>query len=196
MKIRVFLAGFLAVSAMAQVLSTGPLGETGAQAVVLSENRLCADSDSLNVAYAQYVRGLSKRLDLYVSLGSTRIFQRDQMWIGVGGDAKLGRAMGLDLSVYHVSSFPIQRRHEAATVLADTAVIVSRDVRPWLTAYAGWNTLVPVGATRRGVFTPTRWAGNVAVGVALKRGKHFSLALEGDFGWHLSALGSGASWVP
>lgn len=72
-----FLSVFLG-HAPAQVLTTAETLGRGSQAVMLSENHLFVDGVDLNIAYAQYVRGMSKRFDLYVSFGTTNIQGQNQ----------------------------------------------------------------------------------------------------------------------
>jgi hypothetical protein len=173
----------------AQVLNVGETLGAGKKAVFAAGNRLFIDGDELNITYVQFIYGANKRLDLYATLGGTRIFRQDQAWVGVGANLHLFRLEKFDVSTYNVVSFPLHRRREASTLLLNTMLVVSRSVSKNLTLYSGVNALVPVGALDRGLFTPTEKKINVPIGAAIARGP-WTLFLEADIG-HLKAIGAG-----
>ena len=177
--------------AIGQVLTTAETTGRGAQTVMISENHLFVDGARLNIAYGQYIWGASKHLDLYASLGSTNIEAQNQEWIGVGGNFNLLQVKKFDVSLFHICSAPINQRLRASTVLMNPAVIVSRGVNKTWTLYSGINSLFPVGARDRGLFTPLTREINIPAGVAVSRGK-WAIFLESDIG-HQNALGFGIS---
>ncbi len=178
-------------SVLAQVLTTGETLGRGAQAVMLSENHLFVDGVDLNNGYLQYVRGLSGRFDLYVSVGTTHLMRRDQEWVGAGGNLHLFRVRKFAVSWYNVCSLPVNHTTEASTVLLNSALVVSREVNKTITLYSGVNSLLPIGARDRGFFTPMQREFNVPVGAAIFHGK-WAVFLEGDIG-HLKMAGVGIS---
>lgn len=184
----------LPVSLNAQVLTTGDTLGKNKQALLGSENHLFVDGVRLNIAYGQYVRGLTDRFDLYLSAGGTNIFRSNQAWIAVGGNLHLFRVEKFSVSLFNNCSLPLNRVKESSTVLLNSAVVVSRSMTKSITLYSGINGLFPIGARSRGVFTPTSRQLNVPAGLAYTRGK-WTLFIEGDIG-HTKALGVGISWVP
>lgn len=183
----------LCVAAQAQVLSNGPLGKQGAQAVLVSENRLFVDGDQLNVGYVQYVRGLSSRADLYISVGETRTFRQNQAFVGIGGVVRLARVAGTDVVFCDVTSLPLHRRRDASTLSTNPALIVSREVRKGFAIYSGVNALIPIGAIERGLFTSPTYKVNVPIGFAITHG-HWTVFPEVDIG-RLKAIGVGIVWA-
>lgn len=174
----------------AQILTTGQTtGQKGAQAIMLTENRIYVDGVQLNIAYFQYVLGVSPRLDLYASVGGTRILQQDQLWLGLGENFNVFHRKNVDVSLFNVASLPVNKTAMASTVLLNSAVVVSHSINKMLSLYSGLNVLVPIGVRDRGVFTPSTTYLNVPVGANVNIGK-WSLFLEGDIG-HLKALGIG-----
>jgi hypothetical protein len=183
------LALFIPYLANGQVLTTAETGGKNNQAVMLSENRIFVDGIQLNIAYAEYVRGLTKRFDLYASIGNTTIFGENQAWIGIGGNLHLFRVEKVDVSFFNVGSVPVQRPKNASTVLLNSAIVVSRGLTKSITAYSGVNGLFPIGAKERGFFTPTTKKLNVPVGAAISH-KKWLIFIEADIG-HLSSAGIG-----
>lgn len=181
----------VATLAEAQVLTTADTIGKGKQAIMLSENHLYDADVDLNVAYLMYIRGLTPRLDLYVSLGETNILGQDQVWVGLGGNARVLSVRGTSVSLFALASIPLHRQKESSTVLLNPAVVVSRMLNARVGIYTGLNVLVPVGARSRGLFTPPSNRLNVPAGVAVVVGNWMLLA-EADLG-KMKALGVGIS---
>lgn len=191
---RFFVCSFLFVVIFAragecQVLTTGQTLGKNNQVLMMSENRLFVDGVDLNIAYAQYARGLNKRFDFYGSVGETSIFGRNQTWLGAGGNLHLFTAKKMDASFFNVASTPLNRPREASMVLLNSALVVSRPVTQLLTLYTGLNGLFPIGARARGIFTPTTNKMNVPIGLNVS-GKKWGLFVEGDIG-RLKSVGIG-----
>ncbi len=186
-----FLAIYTCGIAGAQVLTTAETLGKGRQAVMFSENRLFVGGDKLNIAYVQYVRGLTKRFDLYVSLGETRIFGENQAWLGLGGNLNLFRVEKVNVSIFNIFSVPVHRRSEASTVLLNSAIVVSRNITERFALYSGVNSLWPIGAKERGLFTPATKKINVPLGTAVFLGK-WGIFAESDLG-RLKAVGIGVA---
>src|SRR3989338_1148840 len=104
-------------TAEAQVLTTAETLGKGKQAVLLAENHLFVDGVNLNIAYAQYIRGLSDRFDLYLTIGGTNIENEDQAWFSIGGNLHLLRLQGFDTSLLNIVSLPINSRDQSSTLL-------------------------------------------------------------------------------
>lgn len=173
----------------AQVLTTAETIGSGTQALMLTENHLWVDGVELNIPYVQWVRGLHDRFDLYASVGATHIFDRDQAWIGVGGNLKLFHRGGTAVSLFNIVSTGLHRREESSTVLLNSAVVVSRKISNAVSVWSGVNALIPIGARDRGVFTPPTKKVNVPVGVGIFHGP-WGLFMEVDIG-RLKAVGFG-----
>jgi hypothetical protein len=181
------IIAILPLTATAQALTTAETLGEGAQAVALSENHLFVDGVELNVAYVQYVRGLTSYFDLYGSLGVTGIFGEQQKYVALGGNLHLVKLGGLNFSLFNVCAKPIERCDEASTVLLNSAIVVSYGVNDNLWLYSGANGLFPIGNRDRGLFTPLQNEFNVPVGVGILIGK-LNIFAEGDIG-HQKALG-------
>ena len=190
---RIFTALVIALClpavAAGQVLTTAETLGRGTQAILVSENRLFIAGDELNIAYANYVRGITNRFDLYVSIGETHFSGEGQVWLGAGGNLGLVRAGRLNVSVFNIVSVPLHRRDEACTVLLNSAIVASWKVSDGLTLYSGLNSLWPIGVRERGFFTPTEKLVNIPAGAAIFLGK-WAIFAEGDFG-KLKAVGMG-----
>lgn len=178
---------FSAISAQAQVLTTADTLGRGKQAVVVSENELSDSGLGINVAYAMYIRGVSDKADLYVSVGETHLLGQDQAYAGIGGNAQLLHAKGISVSLFGLASMPLHKQDQACTVLANAAVVVSRALNSRVSIYSGLNTLIPIGARERGLFTPPSNRINVPAGAALTFGD-WSIIAEADLG-KLRAVG-------
>lgn len=173
--------------ALAQVLTTADILGAGKQAVMLSENHLYDTNVDLNIVYAMYVRGLTSKADLYVSLGETHILGQDQAFVGVGGNLKLFIFKGNRVSLFGVASVPLHRRAESCIVLLNPAVVVSRALNTKISLYSGLNALVRVGPHGGDLFTPLENKVNVPIGAAITLG-NWGVYAEADFG-RLKAIG-------
>lgn len=185
----VVLLALVCRPAAAQVLNVGETLGSGKKAVFAAENRLFIDGDELNITYVQFVYGANKRLDLYATVGGTRIFRKNQAWVGGGVNYHLFRVEKFDVSTYNVVSAPLHRRREASTLLLNSMLVVSRGVGKGITLYTGVNSLIPIGATERGLFTPPTKKVNIPAGCTIAKGS-WTLFLEADIG-HLKAVGVG-----
>jgi hypothetical protein len=175
----------------AQILTTGETLGKNRQAIMFSGNWLFVDSDKLNIAYLQYIRGLNERFDFYLSAGGTRIYRENQEWVGIGGNLRLFRVEKVNVSGFNIFSVPVHRRSEASTVLLNSAIVVSRNITERVALYSGINSLWPIGARERGVFTPPTKKINVPLGIGVFWGR-WGIFTEGDFG-RLKGVGIGIS---
>ena len=184
-----------AAAAEAQVLSTAETLGKGKNGLLLSDNVIVPGDGiaNLNIAYAEFARGLSQRFDLYLSAGQTRTEGSTQGWIGGGGNARIARARKMTLSLFAVASVPINHRDEACRLLLNPALIASAPIGAKLSVYSGVNALVPIGDRARGVFTPPSAKVNVPIGATYAIGP-WGLWGEVDFGT-LGAAGLGLSRV-
>ncbi|MEK7187766.1 MAG: hypothetical protein AAB691_02895 [Patescibacteria group bacterium] len=185
------LLSLKAEEAHCQILTTAETLGSGKQAVLLTENHQFVDGVHLNVAYVQYIRGLSDRFDLYLIAGETNVKKKAQAWLGIGGNFNLFQVQGFDTSLFNTIALPINARDQSSTVLLNTAFVISRGFEK-LTPYAGVSALVPIGARNRGFFTPIREEVNVPLGIFVPW-RQWGVFLEGDVG-HLSAVGVGISY--
>ncbi len=158
---------------------------------MISENHLYdADVDS-NIAYVMYVRGLTPRFDLYVSAGETHILGEDQAFVGIGGNLKLVSFRGNSVSLFGIASTPLHRRSEAALILLNPAVVISRTLTSRISLYSGLNALVRVSPHSDDLFTPLENKLNVPAGIAVTLGS-WGVFAEADFG-NIKAIGAGLS---
>lgn len=181
------LAVVCSTSAEAQVLATAEPLHKDEQLVMLAENVLADGDDKLNIAYALYAKNISRRFDAYVAAGTTHIDGEGQAQMGWGGNFQLFAFSDNAVSVFGMAWVPLHRRNEAATVLFNPAVIVSRALSPKVSLYTGVNSLIPVGKHEQDLFTPRKTKVNVPVGVALFLGR-WGVNAEADFG-NLKAVG-------
>lgn len=187
------IIALFAASAQAQVLTTADTLGQGKQAVMVSENHLDDAGLGINMAYAMYVRGLTSKFDLYVTIGQTRLLGEEQIWVSVGGNRQVLHVNKTSVSLFTTVATPIMRTREASILLLNPAVVISQALGPKISVYSGINTLVPIGQVSRGFFTPTDNRFNVPVGAVLTFG-NWGLCTEADLG-HLKALGIGLSRV-
>ncbi len=185
----ILLALLLARAASAQVLTTGQTLGKGTKAVLATENYLYQDGVGLNIAYLMYAQGLSKRLDIYGSLGNTTIFGQNQLWVGAGGNLHLMEVKKVDVCFFNIASLPVQHRELASTVLLNSAIVASRPLSAKFSVYSGLNSLFPIGARDRGLFTPRTKKVSVPTGLCYT-GKKWSIFAEFDIG-KLKAVGFG-----
>jgi hypothetical protein len=181
------LFALMAASAQAQVLTPADTLGKGRQAAMLSENALVLDGTQLNVAYAMYIRGLADGADVYVSVGETHLLGEHQAFVGVGGNAHLGKIAGNSISLFSIVSAPLTGRRTGSAWLVNPAIVVSRPLNGKITAYSGLNALIPVGSHSSRFFTPPETELNVPAGVSILLGD-WGLAIEADVG-KLRALG-------
>lgn len=172
-----------------QVLTTAETVGKSNQAVMVTENHLFTNGADLNIAYAQYVRGMRPYFDFYGSVGETTIFGGNQTFVGVGGNLHLFTAKKIGTSLFTIASIPLNRQRQASTVLLNSAIVVSRPISVKWSLYSGVNGLFPIGARARGIFTPTSDQFNAPIGAAFL-GKKWSFFFEGDVG-PLKAVGVG-----
>jgi len=179
----------------AQVLATGETLGRGKSALLLSDNILVPGSGipDLNIAFGEWAKGVSDRLDLYLIGGETTTDGDTQFWVGGGGNLRLARVDKVSVSLFGVASVPFNHRDEACQVLLNPALVASVPLGAKLTVYSGLNALVPIGDRERGVFTPPSTKTNVPVGLTYAIGP-WGLWVEGDFG-NLNALGLGLTRV-
>jgi hypothetical protein len=180
-----------AVSADAQVLSTAETLGKGKSGLLVSDNVIVpgAGIPNLNIAYGEFARGLTDRVDLYLAAGETRTDGETQWWAGGGGNVRLARIRKLSVSFFSIATVPLTRHDEACRVLWNPALIVSVPLNTSLTIYSGVNALVPIGDRLRGVFTPPATKVNVPAGVTYAIGP-WGLWTEVDIG-PLKAVGVG-----
>lgn len=185
----------IASAADAQVLTVGDTLGKDKSGVLLSDNVIYPGDGipSLNIAYAMFARGVSKRFDLYLSAGETRTEGMTQAWLGGGGNLHLLTAGKVSLSLFNVASVPLNRRSEASDVLMNSAIVASVPVGPRLMVYSGVNSLIPIGHRARGIFTPPDTRVNVPIGATYALGP-WGLWAEGDIG-PLHAIGVGLTRV-
>jgi len=81
----------------------------------------------------------------------------------------------------------------ASDVLANLALVVSRQLTSQVTLYSGPNLTIPIGHRDRGFFTPTKMQVNGIVGGYISFGKS-GIYIEGNFG-HMMALGIGMAYT-
>jgi hypothetical protein len=185
----------LAAAADAQVLSTAETLGKGKSGLLLSDNLIVPGDNiaHLNIAYAEFARGLSDRFDLYLAAGETTTEGSTQTWIGGGGNLRLARIGKLSLSLFNVASVPLNRRGEASLVLWNPALIASAPLTAKLAVYSGVNALVPIGERERGYFTPPSNKVNVPIGATVALGA-WGVWGEADFGT-LNTVGLGITRV-
>src|SRR5256885_9250682 len=77
-----------ATCAGAQVLATADTLGKGKSGLLLTDNVIVPGEGiaNLNIAYAEFARGMSERFDLYLSAGETTTEGSTQAWIGGGGN--------------------------------------------------------------------------------------------------------------
>jgi hypothetical protein len=184
-----------AIPASAQVLATADTLGKGKSGVLFSDNVIVPGDGiaHLNIAYVEFARGLSDRFDLYLSGGETTTEGATQGWAGGGGNLRLVRIRKAAVSLFAVASVPLNRRDEACQVLLNPAVVVSGPITPRLSLYSGLNTLVPLGARARGIFTPPSAKVNVPIGATYALGS-WGVWGEVDVGT-LDAIGVGVTRV-
>ena len=175
----------------AQVLTTAETLGKGKQVGFASENRLYVDGFMLNIAYAQYIRGLTNSLDLYLSIGDTRTSQQDQGFVGAGFNYHLFKVEKISVSSFNILSTGVNSRKDSSTVLLDSAIIASRNINKTLGVYSGINSLWPIGARERGLFTPPDKKINVPIGLTISHDA-WTIFFEYDIG-RLKSFGSGGS---
>ena len=196
-------AGRLAIVALlatgsvahAQVLTVGDTLGKGKNGVLLSDNVVYPGEGipSLNIAYAMYARGLSKRFDLYLSAGETTTEHARQGWVGGGGNLHVLSAGRTSVSLFNVASVPLNRRSEASDVFLNTAVVASAPAGPRVMVYTGVNSLIPIGHRARGIVTPPETRINIPAGATVSLGP-WGLWAEADIG-SLHAFGVGLTRV-
>jgi hypothetical protein len=190
-RLAIILILLLAPAVYGQILTTAVTVGKGNQVLTISGNRVIDGDDHINVFYGMYTRGLTPRFDLYVGVGETSISGKSQAWVGVGENIKLFSMGKSSLSFFTIASVPLNRFKEACTVLLNPAVVVSRPLTKRLTIYSGVNSFIPVGAKRRGPFTPNEAKFNVPLGASIEF-SGWSLAVESDLG-RIKAIGIGIS---
>jgi hypothetical protein len=179
----------------AQVLTTAETLGKGKSGLLVTDNVIVPGEGiaNLNIAYGQFVRGLSDRFDLYVSAGATTTEGSTQAWLGGGGNLRLARIRKVSVSFFTVASVPLNHRDEACRVLWNPAIVASVPVNATLSIYSGVNSLVPIGDRARGIFTPPSTKVNVPIGAMVALGP-WAVWGEADFGT-LRAFGVGLSRV-
>src|SRR5437868_14654035 len=105
--------------ANAQVLTIGETLGKGKAGLLLSDNVIVPGDGipNLNIAYAEFAKGLSDRFDLYLSAGETTTDGATQGWLGGGGNLRLVRMRKVTLSFFTVAAVALNRRDEACQVL-------------------------------------------------------------------------------
>ncbi len=104
----------------------------------------------------------------------------------------------MDVALLSLFSTPLNRRHEAATVLATFAPIASRPVRLRgceMTLYGGYLRSEPFGRRTDKLFTPPEGTHNGIVGAVLPVSKSLSLIAEYDPGRSQQNLGLALLYV-
>ena len=154
------------------------------------------DFGNLTNFWAQYGYGLTDRVDVFAAYGDITVFGETQQYVGIGSNIGVLRRdrHGLDVSFFSNASAPLTRRDQAATVLVTLAFIASRPVRfgsALLTLYGGFETIVPVGARARGVFTPVETLHAGIVGAAVPLQKTWTAYVEYNPGPNLRSGGAG-----
>jgi hypothetical protein len=181
------LVALMAASAQAQVLTPADTLGKGKQAAMLSENALVLDDTQLNVTYAMYIRGLAANADAYVSVGETHLLGERQVFVGLGGNAHLGKIAGNSISLFSILSAPLTGRRIGSAWLVNPAIVVSRPLTAKITVYSGINAVIPVGSRSSRFFTPPETELNVPAGASILIGD-WGLAIEADVG-KLRAVG-------
>lgn len=183
------------VPAAAQVLTTGDTLGRGKSGVLFTDNVIIPGHGiaHLNIAYAEFARGLSDRFDLYLSGGETTTEGASQAWAGGGGNLRLAHVRKAAVSLFAVASVPFNRRDEACQLLLNPAIVVSGPITARLAVYSGVNALVPIGDRARGVFTPPSAKVNVPIGATYALGS-WGIWGEIDVGT-LDAVGVGITRV-
>lgn len=184
-----------ATGAEAQVLTIGETLGKGKSGVLLSDNVIVPGEGipNLNIAYAEFARGLSDRFDLYLSVGETATDGSTLAWIGGGGNTRLARAGKVTFSLFTVGSVALNHRDQACQLLFNPALVASVPVNKTLTVYSGVSALVPIGDRVRGIFTPPSAKVNVPIGATYAIGP-WGVWGEADFGT-LRAAGVGLTRV-
>jgi hypothetical protein len=179
----------------AQVLTIAETLGKGKSGLLLSDNVIVPGDGipNLNIAYAEWAKGLTDRFDLYLSAGETTTERTTQAWVGGGGNLRLIRIRKVSLSFFSVVSVPLNKREQACHVLFNPAIVVSAPLGSKLAVYSGLNGLIPIGHREGAVFTPPSAKTNVPVGGTYAIGP-WGLWLEGDFG-NLRAAGLGLTRV-
>jgi hypothetical protein len=175
----------------AQVLTIGETLGKGKAGLLLTDNVIVPGDDipTLNIAYAEFAKGLTDRFDLYLAVGETTTDGATQVWLGGGGNLRLVRVRKVTVSFFSIASVAVNRRDEACQVLWNPALVASVPLSRKLTVYSGINTLVPIGDRERGIFTPPSAEANVPIGGTYAIGP-WGLWGEADFG-SLRAFGFG-----
>lgn len=185
------------VTAHGQVLLTGEPGGSGAQNLAVTANLISPKAfANLGNIWTQYGHGLTDRVDIFAAYGAIRVFGGTQHYIGIGSNIGVLRRSQhrFDVSLFNNVSMPLTRRDEAATLLVTLALIASRPVKIGslpITPYGGFETVAPVGARARGVFTPVETLHAGIVGVAIPLQKTWTVYVEYNPGPNLRSAGAG-----
>jgi hypothetical protein len=179
----------------AQVLTIGDTLGKGKAGLLLSDNVIVPGDGipNLNIAYAEFAKGLTDRFDLYLSAGETTTDGATQGWLGGGGNLRLVRIRKATLSFFSIASVALNRRDEACQVLWNPALVASVPLSKTFTVYTGLNGLIPIGDRERGIFTPPSAKTNVPIGGTYAIGP-WGVWAEADFG-NLKAVGFGLTRV-
>ena len=179
----------------AQVLTTADTLGKGKSGLLVSDNVIMPGDGiaHLNIAYVEFVHGLSDRFDLYLSGGETTTDGATQGWAGGGGNVRLARIGKAAVSLFAVAAVPFNRRDQACRLLLNPAIVVSGPITSRLSLYSGVNTLVPIGDRARGIFTPPSAKINVPIGAMSSLGP-WGIWGEIDVGT-LNAVGVGVTRV-
>lgn len=171
----------ITVSSQAQVLSTADTLGKGKNLLAVSENHLEDAGVGINIAYLQYIKGVNRNLDLYLSIGQTDLLDESQQWIGLGWNAHMVSIKGVSVSFYTNTTIPLGNTQIGSAVLVNPAIVVSHSVNSRLTLYTGVNALVPIGSQSSRFFTPMTTKVNVPVGASVIFG-NWGVVGEVDFG--------------
>jgi len=198
----VVLCSLLATTrAGAQVLITGETGGAGGHAVMATANLLAPDDfDTLANFWGQYGYGLSSRVDVLVAYGNISVFGDTQHYVGAGsniGLLKRGRQI-VDVSFFNTVSVPMTRRDQASTVFVTLALVASRPMTLGsfaITPYGGFNTLMPIGERKCGIFTPVETLHTGIAGVTVPFGRAWSAYVEYSPGPGIRCGGFGILYV-
>ena len=179
----------------AQVLTIGETLGRGKSGLLVSDNILVPGDGipNLNIAYAEFARGLGDRFDLYLSVGEATTDKTTQAFVGGGGNLRLVRIQKVTLSFFSIASVALNRRDEACQVLWNPALVASVPLGKTVTLYTGLNGLIPIGDRARGIFTPPSNKTNVPIGATYAIGP-WGLWGEADIG-NLKAVGFGLTRV-
>ena len=179
----------------AQVLTIGETLGKGKAGLLLSDNVIVPGDGipNLNIAYAEFAKGLTDRFDLYLAVGETTTEGTTQGWIGGGGNLRLVRIQKVTLSFFSIASVALNRRDEACQILWNPALVASVPLSKTFSVYTGLNGLIPIGDRERGIFTPPSNKTNVPIGGTYAIGP-WGLWAEGDVG-NLKAVGFGLTRV-